>query len=93
MADRSISISLEARVAGFVAGMRTAQKAAQDFGSRVGDFAKQNADDLDRVGKAGMVMGTTLLAGVALAVKSYAEFDKQMSAVQASTHETAGTWI
>lgn len=90
MADRSISIALEAKVSGFVAGMRTAQKSAEDFGSRVGQFAKQNAEDLDRVGKAGMVMGTTLLAGVALAIKSYAEFDKQMSAVQASTHATAG---
>lgn len=89
MADRSISISLEARVQGFVAGMRTAQQSASDFASKVGSFAKNNADDLDRVGKAGMVMGTTLLAGVALAIKSYAEFDKQMSAVQASTHATS----
>ncbi|YCK84211.1 phage tail tape measure protein [Arthrobacter sp. D3-18] len=69
--------------------MKTAARSAEDFASRVGDFAKRNADDLDRVGKAGMVMGTTLLAGVALAIKSYAEFDKQMSAVQASTHATS----
>ncbi|MFJ4287970.1 phage tail tape measure protein [Paenarthrobacter nicotinovorans] len=89
MADRSISIALEARVQGFVAGMRTAAQSADDFASRVGKFAKNNAEDLDRVGKAGMVMGTTLLAGVALAIKSYAEFDKQMSAVQASTHATS----
>ncbi|WOC63127.1 phage tail tape measure protein [Paenarthrobacter sp. AT5] len=70
--------------------MRTAQKSAEDFASRVGQFAKDNADDLDRVGRAGMVMGGLLLAGVGMAIKSYADFDKQMSAVQASTHATSG---
>lgn len=88
MADRSISIALEAKVSGFVAGMKTARQAAEDFTSRVGQFAKNNAEDLDRVGKAGVIMGGAILAGVAVAIKSYAEFDKQMSAVQASTHET-----
>jgi TP901 family phage tail tape measure protein len=90
VADRSITIALEAKVQGFVAGMKTAQKAADDFGSRTMEFAKNHEQSLDRVGKAGMVMGGGLLAGVALAVRSFAEFDKAMSSVEASTHETAG---
>lgn len=90
IADRSITISLEARVTDFVSGMKTAQQAAKDFSSRTAEFAKNHEQSLDRVGKAGMVMGGGLLAGVALAVKSFAEFDKQMSSVEASTHETAG---
>ncbi|MDT0171018.1 phage tail tape measure protein [Pseudarthrobacter sp. BRE9] len=88
MADRSISISLEAKVSGFVSGMKTAQKSAEDFASRTASFAKDNEQHLDRVGKASMVMGGALLAGVALAVKSFMEFDSAMSEVQASTHET-----
>jgi TP901 family phage tail tape measure protein len=89
MADRSISISLEAKVSGFVSGMKTAQKSAEDFASRTAAFAKDNEQNLDRVGKASMVMGGALIAGVALAVKSFMEFDSAMSEVQASTHETS----
>jgi len=89
MADRSISISLEAKVSGFVSGMKTAQKSAEDFASRTASFAKDNEQHLDRVGKASMVMGGALIAGVALAVKSFMEFDSAMSEVQASTHESA----
>ena len=90
MADRSISISLEAKVQGFVAGMRTAQQAAKDFAGRTAAFAREHEESLDRVGKAGMVMGSGLLAGVGLAVKSFADFDAAMSEVRASTRETAG---
>lgn len=90
MADRSISISLEAKVSGFVSGMKTAQKSAEDFADRTAAFAKDNEQHLDRVGKASMVMGGALLAGVGLAVKAAAEFDSAMSEVQSSTHETAG---
>lgn len=90
MADRSISIALEARVQGFVAGMRTAQQAANDFASRTAAFARENEEHFDRVGKASMVLGGVLVAGAALAVKQFMEFDSAMSEVQASTHETAG---
>jgi len=88
MADRSISIALEAKVQGFVSGMKTAQQATKDFGDRTAAFARENEQHLDRVGKASMIMGGALLAGVALAVKSFMEFDSAMSEVQASTHET-----
>ncbi|AYN57807.1 tail length tape measure protein [Arthrobacter phage Eileen] len=90
MATRSISIALEAKVQGFVSGLRTAQQAANDFGRRSAEFAKNHEQDMDRVGKAGMLMGGGLLAGVGVAVKSFMDFDKAMSEVQASTHETAG---
>lgn len=88
MADRSISISLEARVQGFVSGLRNAQQATNDLGNRIASFAQENEQHLDRVGKAGMVLGGGILAGIGLAVKSFAEFDKAMSEVQASTHES-----
>ena len=90
MADRSISISLEARVQGFVAGMKTAQQSASDFANRTAKFARENEEHFDRVGKASAVMGGVLLAGFGLAVKSFMEFDSAMAEVRASTHETAG---
>lgn len=73
----------------FTAGLKTAQKAAEDFGDRTAAFARENEQNLDRVGKASMVMGGALLAGVGFAVKSFMEFDSAMSEVQASTHESA----
>lgn len=91
MATRSISIALEAKVQGFVAGLKTAAQAANDFSRKSAQFARDHEQDMDRVGKAGMLMGGGLLAGVGVAVKSFMDFDKAMSEVQASTHETAGT--
>ena len=90
MADRSISIALEAKVQGFVAGIKTAQKATTDFADRTAQFARDNEQNLDRVGRASMVMGAGLLAGVGVAVKSFMDFDVAMQEVAASTHESAG---
>lgn len=89
MADRSITIALEAKVQGFVSGMRTAQQATTDFADRTAAFARDNEHNLDRVGKASMVFGGALLAGVGIAVKAFMDFDVAMSEVQASTHETS----
>lgn len=75
---------------GFIAGMKTAQKAAEDFANRTAKFASENEEHFDRVGKASAVMGGVLLAGFGLAVKSFMEFDSAMAEVRASTHETAG---
>ncbi|AYR00988.1 tape measure protein [Arthrobacter phage Isolde] len=89
MATRSISIALEAKVQGFVSGLKTAQHAANDFARRSAEFAKNHEQSMDRIGRSSMLMGTGILAGVGVAVKSYMDFDKAMSDVNASTHETA----
>lgn len=88
MADRSISIAIEAKVTNFVSNMKTAQQSATDFADRTAAFAKDNEQNLDRVGKASMVMGGALIAGVGLAVNSFMQFDSAMADVRASTHET-----
>lgn len=89
MADRSISISLEADVTGFTSGLRTAEQATTTFANRTEEFARNNEQHLNRVGTASMVFGGALLAGVTIAVKAFMEFDSAMSEVQASTHETS----
>ena len=89
MATRSITIALEAKVSGLVAGFKTAQQAASDFGSRTQEFAEKNRESLEAVGKTGMVAGGALVAGFGLAVTKFASFDKAMSSVQAATHESA----
>jgi len=69
--------------------MRTAQQATDDFANRTASFARENEQHFDRVGKASMIFGGAILAGVGIAVKSFMEFDSAMSEVQASTHETS----
>lgn len=88
MATRSITIALEAKVSGLVAGFKTAQQAANDFGSRTQEFAEKNRASLEAVGQTGMVAGGALVAGFGLAVTKFASFDKAMSSVQAATHES-----
>ena len=56
--------------------------------SEIDKFAKK-ADDLTHVGKAGMVMGGLIAAGLGLAVSKYAEFDAAMSNVIASGDDAA----
>lgn len=89
MATRTITIALEAKVGGLVAGFKTASQAASDFGSKTASFAEKNRESLEGVGKAGALAGGVLVAGFAKSIQTFASFDKAMSSVQAATHESA----
>lgn len=74
-----------------------AGKATEQLGAKseaaakaAAEAAKKHKDAVENVGTVATVAGAAVLAGVGLAVKSYADFDKQMSSVDAATHETAG---
>jgi len=66
-----------------------AGKQSADASKLASEAAAKHADALQNVGGVAMAAGALTLAGVGLAVKSYADFDKQMSSVDAATHETA----
>ena len=82
---KSTNASKEAAAAAKAAAKATAEAAKAEA-----EASKKRADALQGVGQAAAIGGAAILAGVGLAVKSYADFDKQMSAVDAATHETAG---
>lgn len=82
---KSTNASKEAAVAA-----KLAAKAAAEAAKAEAEAAKKRADSLQEVGQAAAIGGAALLAGVALATKGYADFDKQMSSVDAATHETSG---
>jgi len=67
-----------------------AAKVAAEAEAKAAEAAKEHKDALEEVGTAAAVSGAAALAGVGLAVHAYADFDKQMSSVDAATHETAG---
>ncbi|WP_231736039.1 phage tail tape measure protein [Arthrobacter sp. YC-RL1] len=55
--------------------------------------AAKSAAAWETVSNVMMGAGTGIVAGVGMAVKKYADFDKSMSAVQAATHETSGNML
>ncbi|WP_160664094.1 phage tail tape measure protein [Pseudarthrobacter sp. ATCC 49987] len=68
-----------------------AEEAAKRANSTFGKLAQSAQDHSQAWSTAGATLlgfGTAALVGVGVAVKSYAEFDKQMSSVQAATHAT-----
>ncbi|WP_460525425.1 phage tail tape measure protein [Flindersiella endophytica] len=78
-----------AKVAGFVAGMRTASKSAADFSNKLLDGANKHSDKLNTLSNTAGVFGLALVGAAAAAVKSFADFDAGMSKVQAATHASA----
>lgn len=104
MAERRVSVRFSAEVQGFRRSMEEAaqatektKKASEDAGKAserasqaAAESAAKHRESLERVGTAATVGGAAVLAGVGMAVKSYADFDKAMSSVDAATHETAG---
>jgi len=104
MADRRVKVVFAAEIQGFKSAMEEAaratektKKATEDAGKaadthlgKMVQSATKNSDAWERTGVVTAAAGAAVVAGVGLAIKSYADFDKQMSSVQAATHETAG---
>jgi TP901 family phage tail tape measure protein len=70
---------------GFAGGLRKSRR-ADDEVKRKAAVSKQAADDISRNLA---IAGGAAAAGVGIAVKTFADFDKSMSDVRAATHETA----
>jgi len=85
MADRSIKINLDANVTGLVNGFKTAQTAATNLNKTIA----QNGQSVQTLTTGLGLVGAAGVAGAALAIKTYASFDKQMSAVKATGGATA----
>jgi TP901 family phage tail tape measure protein len=88
MADRTVKVSLILAAQGYMSGMdRVAQKTAQT-GSEI-EKLNQKRQAFTQLGASAMGFGAAAAAGVGLAISRFADFDQQMSFVQAATHETA----
>ena len=89
MAARTVAVRLTAEVGSYITGLKNASAATRDLGSQVAKEAKDNRAAWTEVGQGMLAFGAAAGVAVGLAVKSFADFDEQMSAVQAATHETA----
>jgi len=90
VANRTVSVILALKNSGFIAGLKEADRKSRDFAKGIEDGARKNKADLDQVSGKLAGIGLAAGAGVAVAVKKFADFDAQMSKVKAATHETAG---
>ena len=104
MADRRVKVIFSAEIQGFKRAMDEAAQATQkakkasEESSKAADTnlgklvqsASKNSEAWNTAGASMAGFGVAALAGVGLAVKSFAEFDKRMSSVQASTHASGG---
>lgn len=87
MANRTIFVTLRARVGEYNSAFEQASKKTRELGSESEKLA-QKKEAFNLLGQGALAMGTAIAAGVGLAVARFAEFDQQMSFVQAATHET-----
>lgn len=88
MADRVVKVTLQAVVANYVSGMEKARKATSDAANEATKLEKLR-DASDKVGAGFLTFGAAAVAAVGLVVKSAADFDAQMSKVQAATGASA----
>jgi len=92
---KTLYVRLASNVASFKGDMAVAATSVAAFGSkadaqmlRLQGYAKTNQRELRSLGNVAGVAGAAAALGIGLAVKKFADFDEQMSSVQAATHAT-----
>ncbi|MGN7978197.1 phage tail tape measure protein [Microbacterium sp. 22195] len=83
MTDRITRVVLEAEIANFEENMRRASNATKKAADE-GDRLAQTHQAMSEVGRASLVMGAAVAAGVGVAVAKFADFDQAMSNVAAT---------
>ncbi|WP_102157808.1 phage tail tape measure protein [Zhihengliuella halotolerans] len=81
MADRSVTLKLEAKVNGLVNGLKTGKAAVGKFGSDLDQFQQKHSESLDTVGKSAGKMGLAVGAGLALAGKAAMDWESAWAGV------------
>lgn len=82
MADRTVSVRLQALVSGYVAGMRTAAKSTEDFVSK-------NRRELEHVGRGLLGIGAAAIGGLGLATKAAIDWESAWAGVQKTVDGSA----
>jgi TP901 family phage tail tape measure protein len=82
--NRTVAVELKARVASYVAGMKQAAQATHNFVDKASRQIEDHSAELSRLGTGLAVTGAGMLLVAGKAVKTFADFDRQMSAVAAT---------
>ena len=89
MADRSVTVTLRASIGQYVSSVRSASSETEKFAKGGAKSLAEHSRQVERVGKGFLVAGGLIAVGIGAAVKSYMEFDKQMSNVRAVSGASA----
>lgn len=89
IADRTVRVTLLAQVSGYLAGLEQASKKTRELSQDSQARLEQQRQAFDALGRTALAVGTLAVAGVALAVARFSEFDAAMSNVKAVTQETS----
>lgn len=87
LADRVVTVTLSAKVAGYQAEMNKAAQAT----SKVASEADNSRKAFDMLGKGMVVAGGLMAAGIGVAVAKFADFDQAMSNVAATGDDARGS--
>ena len=90
MADRTVSVRLQAQVSSYLASMSAAGKATTDLANKVEMAKGRTKAGFTTLGRAATIDGGAVVAGLVLATKAMADFDAKMALVQTLSHATAG---
>lgn len=90
MTQRTADVQVTANVRGALAGFEQLRTKVQSTSKDMMKSAQENEQAWNQVGGSALAIGALAGAGIALAVSKFAEFDKAISAVQASTRASAG---
>lgn len=88
MADRQVKVTLVAQVSGYLAGMESASRKTKDFANDSTERLARQREAFNVLGRAAFVAGAAVVAGIAVAINKFAEFDQAISNVKAVTQET-----
>jgi TP901 family phage tail tape measure protein len=88
LAEHVVSVTLRAQVANYLRGMQQVHAATQQANTEAQNLQAQG-EGFEKVGKGLLTIGGAAAAGVAIAVKAFADFDAQMSQVQSLSGATA----
>jgi len=88
VSNRTVAVSLVLQAQGYMQGMKEVGRATDEAGSKAEKLAAQR-QGFESLGRAAIGFGAAVGLGVGIAIGKWAEFDQQMSYVQAATHETA----
>jgi TP901 family phage tail tape measure protein len=93
MVDRQVKVTAVLQAQQYIAGLDKMQKKMRETTKDGVDKLAEQREAMNQLGTAAIGVGVVAVAAVGLAVSKFAEFDKAMSGVAASTHESTANMV
>jgi TP901 family phage tail tape measure protein len=88
VADRTIRVRLQAEVASYLAGLKTAATATSEFGRNIAGLGTASHADMEKVGRAALLMGGAVALGLGAAAKAAIDWESSWAGVTKTVEGT-----